>query len=190
MQRVAVSFLVVIGIVTGFFGTPLVWSTAGEPLPSFSFVVPASEADREYLRLEKEPGTPFEIPDMKADIVIIELLSMYCPYCQSEAPLINTLADLAMAEQENGITIRVLGIGASNTEFEVGFFRDNFSVSFPIFPDQSLEIYDKLKGEGTPGFVAVSMKSGQKPTIVYRQAGGFHDPREFLDLVLTQAGYK
>jgi len=64
----------------------------GDVLPDINIPVPLGNADKEYLGLEG--GGFFQIPQIKARAVIIEIFSMYCPYCQREAPEVNRLYHL------------------------------------------------------------------------------------------------
>lgn len=162
------------------------FSCISEELPKISLKTPVNNLDRSYLGLEDSDQDMFEVSSLDADLVIIELLSMYCPYCQAEAPAVNEFHKLAMKQAEKGITIRMIGIGASNTEFETNQFRDTYGIPFPIFPDKSLALYDLLKGEGTPGFIAVRLQPDKKPEIIHRQAGGFEGPDSFLQMLLEK----
>ena len=60
-----------------------------EPLPDITLTVPDNKEHIQYLGLKGEPGTPFKLSDIDADILMIELFSMYCPYCQNAAPAVN-----------------------------------------------------------------------------------------------------
>lgn len=167
---------------TFFFST----AALSEEMPVLSLVTPESKVDRDYLGLTTDPGDTFTVGDIKADVVVIELFSMYCPYCQEEAPAVNQFHDLALQQKDNGLTIKMLGLGASNTEFEVQQFKNIYQVMFPLLPDQSLEMYDKLKGEGTPGFIIVKLTAKKAPEIVYRQSGGFESAEAFLELLIER----
>ncbi len=61
----------------------------GESLPVINLPIPKSPAEKSYLGLSGEGS--FKIPQIKAKVVIIEIFSMYCPYCQKDAPGINEL---------------------------------------------------------------------------------------------------
>jgi thiol-disulfide isomerase/thioredoxin len=150
-----------------------------EQLPEFVLPVPGEEDHRTYLGLDSSSGT-FTVADIDADIVLIELFSMYCPYCQEEAPLINELYELMNGLPESGPRVKLIGIGASNSEFEVNHFRTTYNVEFPMFPDQDMAIYKALSGAGTPGFIGVRLSEGETPLIVLRQSGGFHSKEDFL----------
>jgi thiol-disulfide isomerase/thioredoxin len=157
-----------------------------EQLPEFELPVPDEENHRTYLGLESSSGT-FSVGDIEADIVLIELFSMYCPFCQEEAPLINELYELMNEQSESGPSVKIIGIGASNSEFEVDHFRTTYNVQFPMFPDQDMAIYKALSGAGTPGFVGVRLSEGEAPLIVLRQSGGFHSKENFLGQLIEFA---
>ena len=162
-----------------------------ESLPEVTLKLPESQEHREYLGIDGASGDEFKLEDIDTDILLIELFSMYCPYCQAEAPLINEFYKLATArEKEDGTRIRVIGLGASNTKFEVEFFRDKSDVEFPLCPDEDLSLYNKFKGEGTPGFIGVLYQESGTPLIILRKSGGFEGADEFLALLLQRAGYQ
>lgn len=157
-----------------------------EQLPEFELPVPGEEVHRTYLGLDGSSGT-FNVADIKADIVLIELFSMYCPFCQEEAPLINELFELMNDLPESGPSVKIIGIGASNSEFEVNHFRTTYNVEFPMFPDQDMAIYKALSGAGTPGFIGVRLSEGEDPLIILRQSGGFYSKDDFLGQLIEFA---
>ena len=62
----------------------------GEVLPEITLSVPEVPTHQNYLGITKNKKT-FRIPEIKAEIVLIEIFSMYCPYCQKDAPVVNEL---------------------------------------------------------------------------------------------------
>lgn len=174
----------------------LVWPFAGycaaagetEQLPDFTLTVPDNDFYREYLGLAAAPGERFSPADIKADILLIELFSMYCPYCQKEAPLINELFEKMEELSSKGPVIKIIGLGASNSQFEVEHFRDTYNVPFPLFPDKDMSLYKALSGAGTPGFIGCRIKDGEKPVIVLRNSGGFYNSDDFLQELIKKSG--
>lgn len=180
--------LILLSCIAGaFISRPVL---AGEPVPSVTLTVPENSEHIEYLGLEGAPGDVFKLEEIKTDILLIELFSMYCPYCQAEAPLVNDFYEQASGLEEKGIRIRVIGLGASNTQFEVKYFADTYDIEFPLFPDEDLAMYNKFKGEGTPGFIGCLYVEGKAPVIVLKQSGGFNSAEEFLALLLQRAGFR
>lgn len=165
-------------------------SAISEEMPVLSLMTPESKVDREYLGLETKPQEVFHVADIKADVLLIELFSMYCPYCQAEAPLVNEFHELAAGKKAEGVTIKMLGLGANNTDLEVKQFKHVYQLMFPVLPDKSMEMYNELKGEGTPGFIVVRLQKGEEPQIVHRRSGGFESAESFLKTLLEKSGYK
>ena len=78
-------------LLTGLNGSAA--DRVAELLPEFTLPLPEQAEHRAYLGIEDLKGDSFTVADIQADVVLIELFSMYCPYCQEEAPLINELYD-------------------------------------------------------------------------------------------------
>ncbi|HTZ40166.1 MAG TPA: hypothetical protein VMB77_08415, partial [Syntrophales bacterium] len=102
-----------------FFGFSLIAAAAlqaagppqpGGQIPELKFPMPAERADKAYLGLSGW-GSTFRVPDIKARVVILEILSMYCPFCQKEAPLVNDLFTAIEKDPALKGKIKILGIG-------------------------------------------------------------------------------
>lgn len=159
------------------------------PLPELILPVPADEGQRQYLGLKGPATEKFSLASLDADIVVIELFSMYCPYCQREAPLVNELHELMQAtEKSRGIKVRMIGLGASNSKFEVDQFAETYDVSFPLFADKDMAMYKALGGAGTPGFVGYLLKDKEVPVNILRNSGGFYSAESFLDNLIRNSG--
>lgn len=164
--------------------------TADSLLPDLVLTVPQSEEHRQYLGLKKEPGETFSITEIDADILLIELFSMYCPFCQEEAPAVNILHQAMQDYSESGVSVKIIGLGANNSEFEVDHFRTTYDVKFPLFADKDMSMYNALEGKGTPGFVGCKKGQDSEFAIVLKKSGGFHHPDDFLLELLKKSGYK
>jgi len=159
-----------------------------EPLPKLSLLIPENQDHLEYLGITGTSGDSFDVEDINADILLIELFSMYCPFCQEEAPNVNELYEKMQNLPADGPQVKIIGLGAGNTLFEVNHFKSVYDVRFPLFPDEDLSMYKSLEGAGTPGFIGVKMNTEQGAVIVLRQSGGFNTADEFLKRLLTSAG--
>ncbi len=161
--------------------------TINEELPNLELTVPDDVFYRNYLGLAGKAGTSFTLKDIKADILVIELFNMYCPYCQEEAPRVNELYEKMEEISTKGPIVKIIGLGASNTQFEVEHFRDMYKIQFPLFPDPDMTMYRALGGAGTPYFIGSRLHGGDKMTIVLRNSGGFYSSDDFLKELIEKA---
>lgn len=148
-------------------------------LANIMLSMPKISAHQDYLGLKK--ATTFTISQIKADVVIIEIFSMYCPHCQREAPYVNEMYKKINNSKKLKGKVKLIGIGAGNSDFEVDFFRKKYNVPFPLFSDTDLSIHKKLGQVRTPYFIG--MKIGGNQMIFYSGAGGIVDADGFLDMV-------
>ena len=158
----------------------------GDVLPELSLSVPEDAAHRKYLGLSNE-GV-FQIPQIKADIVLVEIFSMYCPACQNEAARVNELYRLIESDSKIKGRIKLIGIGVGNTPFEVDVFRKKYEVPFPLFSDKDFSIHKSLGEVRTPYFIGVKIKGDGTHEVFYSLLGGFKKPDDFLDLLLKSSG--
>ena len=103
----------------------------GGLLPEITLSVPQDPENQKYIGLSGEGQ--FSIPQIKADVVLVEFFSMYCPYCQNEAPIVNKL--YSNIEKNNNLKnrIKLIGIGVGNSAYEVSIFRKKYEINFPTF---------------------------------------------------------
>jgi peroxiredoxin len=121
---------------------------AGDFFPEVSMQVPEDAKERTYLGLTK--GTTFTLKQVKADLVLVEILNVYCPICQLQASAYNKLFNLIENDPETKGRIKLIGIAAGNGNLEVKDFRDKRNVPFPILPDQYFEMHRAIGGSRTP----------------------------------------
>ena len=137
----------------------------GGILPKISLPVPGNEGYRKYLGLKGEGA--FLIPQIKAKVVLIEIFSMYCPHCQKDAPVVNDLYSRIMSDGTLRDDIKLIGIGAGNSDFEVDFFRKTYDIKFPMFSDAEFSIHKVLGEVRTPYFIAVMINPKGTHKVVY-----------------------
>jgi len=154
----------------------------GEMLPDVTLAVPDNPVHRDYLGLSK--GNTFKIPEIKATVVIIEIFSMYCPHCQRDAPNVNSFFD--MIENNSGLKgkIKIIGIGAGNSSFEIDIFRKKYNVLFPLFPDNDFVVHKRIGEVRTPYFIALKINRDGSHKVIYSKLGGIEKADQFLELMI------
>jgi len=170
---------------TGMAASP---PSKGGALPAIHLPIPNNPAEKEYLGLSGQGM--FKIPQIKTKVVLIEIFSMYCPYCQRDAPLVNELYQLIENSADLKNRIKLIGIGAGNSPYEVEVFKKTYNVPFPLFSDKDFSIHKACGEVRTPYFVVVNINEDGTHRIVYSQAGDFPGAQPFLELVLQASGLK
>ena len=165
------------------YGNPL---AEGKELPDMELTIPENQEHQQYLGLTGE-GT-FKIPQIKAKVVIIEIFSMYCPHCQREAPTINEFYRKIENSKNLKGKVKLIGIGAGNSDFEMSFFKKKYDVPFPLFPDGDFSIHQKIGEVRTPYFIGLKIMDNGKATIFYSQLGGPKNAKQFLNRILKRSG--
>lgn len=160
----------------------------GDLLPVLSLPVPKNPEEKAYLGLAGD-GL-FKINQLKAQVVIIEIFSMYCPYCQKEAPIVNELYQAIEENPDLKEKIKLLGIGAGNSKFEVGIFKKTYTIPFPLFADQDLIIHKSLGEVRTPYFIAIKINKDRTPRVIYSELGSLNGAKSFLKKVIHLAELK
>jgi peroxiredoxin len=158
----------------------------GDLFPTISLAMPERADAREYLGLTGDGS--FSLSQIKADVLIVEIFSMYCPYCQKEAPLVNDLYRIISEKPALKDRIKIIGIGAGNTPFEVDVFRDKYDIRFPLFSDESFTVHKAVGEVRTPCFFVLRTNADRPGTVVYSKVGTIQDPNLFLDLIVKEAG--
>ncbi len=160
----------------------------GGVLPNVTLPVPQDAAEAGYLGVEGKKT--FKIPEIKADVVIVEIFSMYCPYCQKEAPILNKLYEDIAKDEALRNKVKLIGIGAGNTPFEVKTFKEKYQVPFPLFADGDFSLHQVFGDVRTPYFMVIKINRDGSHKVIYSEAGSIGGPRDFLKLVLKKAGMK
>jgi thiol-disulfide isomerase/thioredoxin len=191
MKRILMSF-VVIGVlslilthITSAANAPPV---KGGVLPVINLPIPKSLEEKDYLGLSGD-GL-FKIPQIKAKVVITEIFSMYCPYCQKDAPRINELYQMIENNPDLKTKIKLIGFGAGNSSYEVSVFKKTYAIPFPLFPDKDFVIHKAYGEVRTPYFIAVKINEDGTHQVIHSQLGDFQGPAPFLELILKASGLK
>jgi hypothetical protein len=155
----------------------------GQIFPDLVFPGPFTPGEAKQLGI-KPDAADYRLHDIKADTVILVVFSMYCPFCQKEGPALVRMNALL---RERGLAgkVALVGLGAGNSAYEVGIYRDKFAVDFPLFQDKEFTAYKALGQVGTP-YYYVLQRDAKGFTIIDGQLGCVNSPEVFLDGVLQK----
>lgn len=160
----------------------------GGTLPAIRLPIPGDSDEKIYLGLSGEGF--FEIPQIKADGVLIKVFNLYCPICQSSALAMAKLYRQIENNPDLKNKIKLIGIGAGNTPTEIEVFKQTHNIPFPIFPDEDLTIHNLLGEVRIPSFIAIRMEKDGSHKIVHTHLGGLGDTTLFLALMVEAYGIK
>jgi hypothetical protein len=162
----------------------------GDIFPPHSFPPPTSSEDRDYLGLTE--AKPFTIGDIKADLVVVELLNVYCTSCQKQAPIYSEVFTMVEKDSSTKDRVKWMGVGIGNNEREVAFFRKARGVSFPIVTDLRFDLYEAVGGKGgirTPFTLLVRKDEKGRGIIVDSHMGFRRDKEEIIEEIKAALQY-
>lgn len=160
----------------------------GSSLPDMKLQKPAESGDLKYLGLSG--SGIFSADQVKTQVLVIQIFSMYCPYCQKDAPNVNRFYGLIENNPRLKGKIKILGIGVGNTQYEVAAFKKKYKVVFPLIPDADFKIHEIVGEVRTPYFMAVKLNSPKKLEVVYSKLGAHEDVEAFLAEIIKLADVK
>jgi hypothetical protein len=91
-----------------------------------------------------------------------------------------------MIENNSGLKgkIKIIGIGAGNSSFEIDIFRKKYNVLFPLFPDNDFAVHKRIGEVRTPYFIALKINGDGSHKVIYSKLGGIEKADQFLELMI------
>ncbi len=148
--------------------------------------VPDDPDAKAYLGIKQKSGQ-FMLSDLDGEIIIIEIFSMYCPYCQKHAPTANKLYQTIEEGKGTRGKIKLIGVGVGNSPYEIKFFKKKYGVPFPLFDDANSAVLNSIRGIRTPTYFGIR-KKGKTLSVFFTQQGPYDDAQTFLQDVLKKSG--
>lgn len=128
----------------------------GKTLPQFELIGPSSEQDQQWLGLKNmEPFTLSQIP---AKLIVLELFSVYCPHCRSQAPQLNKVYGFIKQDKELSGDIKMIGIAAGADKTKTDKWKTTLHVPFPLVPDETTDIWQIFGKPGIPVTLLINGK--------------------------------
>ncbi|TKJ28445.1 hypothetical protein CEE39_10090 [bacterium (candidate division B38) B3_B38] len=154
----------------------------GDLFPRYTFPPPTSSQDLTYLGLSQ--GKAFILGDIQADLIVLELLNIYCTSCQKQASIYNEVFDLVERDPIMKGKVKWMGVGVGNNEREVESFRKRKRVPFPIVTDTHFDFYEAVGGPGgirTPFTILVRKDEKGRGIVVDSHMGFRRNKEEIID---------
>jgi hypothetical protein len=119
-------FIWVLGFVAVFSGWHIMGhcgSTAlpqkGSRMPSLDLNAPASQKECDYLGVEAQK--PFQLADVNSDLILLEIIGVYCPQCHKQRPHINRLYHRIQKDAAFSKRLKFMGIAVGATPMEAAY---------------------------------------------------------------------
>jgi hypothetical protein len=78
--------------------------------------------------------------------------------CEKNAPVVNRLYHMIQEDPALAKDVKIIGIAVGNSKKDADALKSKFQVPFPIFPDQSAELWTVLGKPSTPTMVLTTKR--------------------------------
>jgi peroxiredoxin len=146
----------------------------GMKLPAFRLSSPTSADALQYLGLTK--AEPFSLSQVPSKLILVEILSVFCQYCQKQTPVMNRIYQYTQEDPNLANNIKMIGIVAIGDQKAVEAFKTAYRVKFPLIPDPKMEIFGKLQNPSIPLLLLVNRQGD----ILLTHSGYLNDADEFF----------
>ena len=149
----------------------------GTVLPKIQMESPADEADKKYLGIGKIGKFTFQ--QVKGDLLLVEIVGVYCPLCHKQAPGFNRLFQRIQRDGRLSSKVKMLAIAAGGSPSELSYLRQEFSIPFPIIRDSQYEIHKQLGEPRTPFTLLID----RNRKILFTHLGVIEDMDSFFNKI-------
>ncbi len=184
LRYLAAVFLLLLLALTPAFAEDRPLIAFGDAFPELSLGLSGIAHDRSYLGLTA--GQDFTPRQVKADLLLVELLNVHCVHCQQQTASYNELFKRIERDPATRGRIKLLGIAVGNLPEEVETFRKAYQVPFPIVADPRFVAHRALGGSATPFSIYVRLDSTGLAGVVAGTHLGLNDDVERVFAQLQQ----
>ena len=136
----------------------------GDHIPELGLIAPNEPAQAEYLGTKA--GDIFKLADLDCELVLLEIVGVYCPFCHEQAPLFNNLKKrISRAKLDS--KVKMLAVASGATVEEISYLIKQSGYRYPVLRDQDYELHKKLGEPKTP-YTILFNKKGE---VLFAQAG-------------------
>jgi hypothetical protein len=135
----------------------------GDTLPRISFLHGLVPGDLTYFGTV--PKNNFSLGDIKAKLILVDLINSNCPFCVQSLPTISEI--YYGIEQDSALkeVVKMVAIGTGNTRTEVDYLKKSFGIPFPVLPDPDYQAH-RLLGEPRVPFLIIAKKDRRAQWVV------------------------
>ncbi len=151
----------------------------GEIDSTVKFTLPPPDSVQTQSYLGLDAMKQFKVSDIRAKIVVIELMSGFCSACQANAPIMNDIFKTIQADTDLA-DVKVIAIAIADDKTSVETFKKQFKTLFPILLDENREIIRSKSVRATPITIVVSTEDAK---VLFTQPGVIPDANAFVKQV-------
>ena len=129
----------------------------GTQLPILRLNPPATPEDCQYLGVAA--GQTFGLADVKADVIVLEVIGVYCPQCHQQRPHINRLFHRIQKNARLAEKVKFLGIAAGASALEAAYLVRDARIPYPLITDEAFAVHKQMGEPRTP-FNLVTTRDG------------------------------
>lgn len=118
------------------------------PFPDLKFQQLLSKEEQVYLGIPRKPM--FSFKEIRGDLIVIELLSVYCGSCEVQAPIFNETYSRIEKDPDLKGKVKIIGIAAGNSRKEVETFRNQLKIPYPVFTDPKFNHHSAIGSPRAP----------------------------------------
>jgi hypothetical protein len=148
--------LMIVCFTSGFCGDKI--PQKDSQLPVLHLDTPADQRDRDYLGISAKKQ--FELADVQAGLIMLEVIGVYCPQCHKQRPHINRLFHRVQKDSGLSDRIKFIGLAAGATPMETAFLVKEKNIPYPVVSDEQFTTHQLLGNPRTP-FNMVVTKQGR-----------------------------
>jgi peroxiredoxin len=149
------------------------------PFPDLMFTQTLSREERDYLGLPQKKT--FSFREIRASLILVEFISIYCVSCQRQAPIFDELYSSIEKNPKLKGKVKMIGIAAGNTVWEVEIFKKEYKVPYPILSDPRFDAHTAVGSPRTPFTIWVRKDPKGKSIVVSTHLGLIDSMQSALD---------
>jgi peroxiredoxin len=137
--------------------------------PACQLMLLAYQKDRDYLQI-KHDRRSISLQDIEADYIFVGFYNELCSACLEEVKTYKTFYRMLSTDSYLSNKIKMMGIGAGSKKRNVAKFRKQKEIPFPLFADESWDIFGCLGRPVLPVYYLIQ-RYGERRIIRLIQSG-------------------